>query len=91
MSNILWGRRALVTGGVRRLGRAFAVALAAAGANVVVTSRSLDAESAAVVQELTDLGVRAHAVACDVRSPDAVIFQRGRTGGGVSWRPGPAD
>ncbi|AFL88898.1 dehydrogenase of unknown specificity, short-chain alcohol dehydrogenase like protein [Terriglobus roseus DSM 18391] len=73
MSNILWGRRALVTGGVRRLGRAFAVALAAAGANVVVTSRSLDAESAAVVQELTDLGVRAHAVACDVRSPDAVI------------------
>jgi NAD(P)-dependent dehydrogenase (short-subunit alcohol dehydrogenase family) len=70
--NSLRGRRALVTGGVRRLGRAFALGLAAAGADVVVTTRTLGAESAAVVQELQALGVRAAAVVCDVSSPASV-------------------
>lgn len=68
----LAGRCALVTGGVRRLGRAFALALAAEGAHVVVTTRTLDDVSSAVVAELTVLGVRAFALACDVTNPEQV-------------------
>ena len=62
----LQGKRALVTGGVRRLGRAFALALAAEGADVVVTTRILDTAAKDTVQELSALGVRAHALQCDV-------------------------
>ncbi|SEB44615.1 SDR family NAD(P)-dependent oxidoreductase [Terriglobus roseus] len=68
----LSGTRALVTGGVRRLGRAFALALADAGADVVVTSRSVDADADAVLQQMRGMGVRAHSLVCDVRSPDSV-------------------
>ena len=72
MNGTLRGRRALVTGGVRRLGRAFALALADAGADVVVTSRSLDAAADSVLEEIREFGARARAEACDVRSPDSV-------------------
>jgi NAD(P)-dependent dehydrogenase (short-subunit alcohol dehydrogenase family) len=72
MQTSLRGHRAVVTGGVRRLGRAFALALAEAGADVVVTTRALGAEADAVVAELTALGVRAAVLECDVRSPDSV-------------------
>ena len=72
MNGTLRGRRALVTGGVRRLGRAFALALADAGADVVVTSRSLDTAAGSVLEELRAFGVRAQALLCDVRSPDSV-------------------
>src|ERR1700712_2702037 len=69
----LQGKRALVTGGVRRLGRAFALALAAEGADVVVTTRLLDAAAKDMLDEISALGVKAHAVACDVTRPDQVI------------------
>ena len=72
MNGTLRGSRALVTGGVRRLGRAFALALANAGADIVVTSRSLDAAADSVLEELRASGVRALAEACDVRSPASV-------------------
>ncbi len=65
----LRGRRALVTGGVRRLGRAFALALAAEGANVVVTTRVLDGAAEGTVYELKQYGARARATACDVTQP----------------------
>src|SRR4051795_3695076 len=47
----LTGRRALVTGGNRGLGRAFALALAEAGADVAIAARD-SARNAAVVTEL---------------------------------------
>jgi 3-oxoacyl-[acyl-carrier protein] reductase/pteridine reductase len=68
----LTGRRALVTGGARRLGRAFALALAEAGVHVVISSRALDAQAEVVVEELRASGSRAQAVECDVRSPESV-------------------
>lgn len=68
----LQGKRALVTGGVRRLGRAFALALASEGADVVVTTRVLDASATDTVQELSALAVRAHVLECDVTAPEQV-------------------
>jgi NAD(P)-dependent dehydrogenase (short-subunit alcohol dehydrogenase family) len=61
----LAGRSAVVTGAGRGLGRAYAQALAAAGAGVVVND--LDGTAAdAVVKEITDAGGRAVAVAAPV-------------------------
>src|SRR5947209_3465982 len=53
----LTGRVALVTGGTRGLGRAIALALAEAGADVVVSSRKQDACDA-VAEEIRALGRR---------------------------------
>jgi 3-oxoacyl-[acyl-carrier protein] reductase/pteridine reductase len=72
MSRDLRGRRIVITGGVHRLGREFALALAAAGADLVVTTREPGADAQAVTAELKSLGVRAAAIACDVRSPESV-------------------
>ncbi len=57
---------------MRRLGRAFALALADAGADVVVTTRSMKDTSATIVEELFERGVRAEAVVCDVTVPEQV-------------------
>jgi NAD(P)-dependent dehydrogenase (short-subunit alcohol dehydrogenase family) len=60
------GRRALVTGGAKGLGRVMAAALAEAGADVVVTSRNLDEcrETARAIEAAT--GRRAVPLAADV-------------------------
>ncbi|MFF4361422.1 SDR family oxidoreductase [Streptomyces sp. NPDC001604] len=58
----LTGRTAVVTGASRGIGLAIAQALAAAGANVVLTSRSQEAADAAAAQVGTAIGVGAHAV-----------------------------
>ena len=72
MHGRLQGKRALVTGGVRRLGRSLALALAAEGSDVVVTTRSLDGAAREAASELAAFGVRAHALACDVTSSSQV-------------------
>ncbi|MEG3628159.1 SDR family oxidoreductase [Streptomyces poriticola] len=59
----LTGRTAVVTGASRGIGLAIAQAIAEAGGNVVLTSRSQEAADAAAAQvEGTALGVGAHAV-----------------------------
>ncbi len=55
------GRRALVTGGSRGLGREMALALARRGADLVIASRKADA-CEAVVAEIAGLGRRAVAI-----------------------------
>ena len=72
MTKPLAGRRVLVTGGVRRIGRAIALECAEFGADIIFTSRKLDQEADALVELLRSLGVRAFAVTCDVRVPDSV-------------------
>jgi len=66
------GKSALVTGGARRLGRGIALALAQAGAEVVLTYRNSQAEAAETVRAIESLGHRALAVECDVRSEASV-------------------
>src|SRR4051812_37403144 len=70
-SDLLKGRAALVTGGGTGICRGIALAFAAHGCDVGITSRSLP-HLEPTVNELRSLGVRAAAKAADVRSPDAV-------------------
>ncbi len=72
MERRLQGKRALVTGGVRRLGRAFALALAAEGADLVVTTRVMDDAAENTLREVSALGVRARVLLCDVTEPEQV-------------------
>ncbi len=62
----LKGRVALVTGGSRGLGRAAAVLLARAGADVAVSFRSERGAAENVVRACQEAGARAFAQACDV-------------------------
>src|SRR5450631_2744326 len=71
-TNLLSGKSALVTGGARRIGREIALALARVGADVIITYRSSQTEAAQTVRALEDLGIRAFAIECDVRSEASV-------------------
>jgi len=62
----LEGRRALVTGASRGIGRAIALAFAAEGADVAITARGKEA-LAETYDAITAAGRRAHAMAWDVR------------------------
>jgi NAD(P)-dependent dehydrogenase (short-subunit alcohol dehydrogenase family) len=68
----LRGKTALVTGGARRLGRASALALAEAGADVAITFRNSGREARETVVDLAGLGVRAFALRCDVTEEASV-------------------
>jgi len=68
----LSGKAVLITGGARRLGRAFALVLAEAGADVAITFLTSSREAQHTVVDISSLGVRAVAVRCDVRDEDSV-------------------
>jgi 3-oxoacyl-[acyl-carrier protein] reductase len=65
----LGGKRALVTGGSRGVGRATALMLKAAGADVAIAYRSRTDEAEAVVSELLEMGGLAMAEAGDLSRP----------------------
>jgi len=71
-SKPLVGKRALVTGGAKRIGRGIALALAEAGADVAITYRGSETDASLTVADLEALGVRAVAVACDVTEEPSV-------------------
>jgi 3-oxoacyl-[acyl-carrier protein] reductase/pteridine reductase len=72
VSQPLIGKAALVTGGARRIGRAIALELAAAGADVTITYRNSRAEAEETLQVINKLGRKAIALECDVRSEQSV-------------------
>ena len=74
----LTGKRAVVTGASRGIGRAIALALAQAGADVAVAARS-EGELADLKAEIERLGRRAMAIQCDVT--DAAEVQHHLCGG----------
>jgi NAD(P)-dependent dehydrogenase (short-subunit alcohol dehydrogenase family) len=67
----LTGKVAIVTGASRGLGQTFARALARAGADLVITSRTLDSLKP-FHEEIESLGRRAVSLALDVRSEDSI-------------------
>lgn len=77
---------ALITGGARRLGRASALALAEAGADVVITFRNSAKEAERTLRDIRSFGVRAVALPCDVTdeiSVKAMINQAVKELGGL--------
>ena len=70
MTNSLTGKTALVTGASRGIGRATALALAAAGAQVLVHYSSGEKEATAVVDEIRRAGGKAEKIVADLSAPD---------------------
>jgi NAD(P)-dependent dehydrogenase (short-subunit alcohol dehydrogenase family) len=68
----LYGKTALITGGAMRLGRASALALAQAGADVAITFLNSARDAQRTVVDLSSLGVRAFGLRCDVTSEASV-------------------
>ena len=69
----LTGKVALITGGARNLGYDVALALAEAGADVAITSRTLENAQKSALQIVLATGRKAAGFACDVRFEDQVV------------------
>jgi NAD(P)-dependent dehydrogenase (short-subunit alcohol dehydrogenase family) len=67
----LKGKTVFITGAVRRLGKAIALAIAQAGANVAFTFRSSTNEADQTLKEIKAKGVEALAFECDLRRPES--------------------
>ena len=71
--HLLKGQKALVTGANSGIGRATAIALGRAGADVVVNYVAGRDEAEKVVEEITSFGVRAAAYEADVSDEEQVV------------------
>lgn len=74
----LRGKKAMVTGAARRIGRAIALALASEGVDVVLHSNASSDEARALAAELERGGVRAWTVQADFRRPEELESLVGR-------------
>src|SRR5207253_10356064 len=68
----LRGKRVLVTGAARRIGREIALGFAGAGANVVITYLKSCSEAERTVPDLRQFGGGASAIRCDIRDERSV-------------------
>jgi len=72
MDKPLQGKTALVTGAARRIGRAIALTLAEAGADVAITYLASQPEAEQTVRDLAARNVEALAIRCDLRDPESI-------------------
>src|SRR5580704_18036522 len=85
-SKPLSGKTVLITGGARRLGRAIALELAQAGADVAITFRNSARDAQYTVLEVGSFGGRAVALRCDItdeKSVRSAIKETARELGGI--------
>jgi 3-oxoacyl-[acyl-carrier protein] reductase/pteridine reductase len=68
----LAGKVALITGAAKRLGRASALALADAGADVAITFMKSEREAQRTAKDVEKAGIRGLALRCDVTDPKQV-------------------
>lgn len=66
---MLAGKWAVVTGSSSGIGRAIAIELAAAGANLIVHGHRHQADAAQLAESLCENGSRAESVSCDLSDP----------------------
>src|ERR1700690_2525674 len=82
----LMGKTVLITGAARRLGRASALAMAEAGADVAITFLHSAREAQHTVIDLSSFGVRSVAIRCDItdeKSVKAAVKEVGKELGGI--------
>lgn len=65
----LHGKIALITGGTRGIGAAAALALSAAGANIAIVGRTIDAEAQTTVESIRAMGQRCELISADCSKP----------------------
>ena len=70
--NELQGKTVVITGGARRLGRAIALAMARAGAQVAFTYLNSADAANETLRQIIDAGAKAYGIKCDVRSEKMV-------------------
>jgi NAD(P)-dependent dehydrogenase (short-subunit alcohol dehydrogenase family) len=68
----LTGKSVLITGGARRLGKAIALAMASAGADVAITYLESKKEAQQTAQRIGRAGVTAVAIPCDVTEEGSI-------------------
>jgi len=72
VSRPLAGETALITGGAKRIGRAIALRLAEAGANIAITYRGSQQEAEDTVRALAEFDIDALAVRTDLDDPESI-------------------
>ena len=72
MDKPLRGKTALVTGAAKRIGRAIAITLAQAGANVAITYLGSQPEAEATAGDLAAYDVDVQAIRCDLRDSESI-------------------
>ena len=80
MDLALKGKKALVTGGTRGVGRGIVLALAEAGVDVVTCFRQDGDNVAALEHELKEIGGRHHVLRADLADPDQIAALVGEAG-----------
>jgi pteridine reductase len=71
-SKALVGKTVLITGAARRLGRAIAISMARAGADIAFTFRSSANEANETLKQIKAAGVQGVAMECDLRKEESV-------------------
>lgn len=71
-ASVLAGKRVLITGAAKHIGRETALSMARSGANVCITYLQSGREAKALTEEMKRLGSKAAALPCDVRDERSV-------------------